>query len=140
MRRYLPLLLFIGLIYLSCEDKKNEADPCADCGMEITSDLPLVGGVYQLTYNPGQTYQTLYAETDCGWAKNIGWASDYMYQLMGQWVMLVNPGSMTDENGDAQVIFTVWEDFIGTTITIYGGYTDECEVHHVDSIKVKVVN
>ena len=63
-----------------------------------------------------------------------------MYQLLGEWVMLVNPGSMTDENGDARVIFAVWEDFIGTTITVYGGYTDECEVHHVDSVKVKVVN
>ena len=110
--------------------------------MEVTSDLPLVGGVYQLIYNPdlGQIYQTHYAETNCGWSRSIGWASDYMYQLMGKWVMLVNPGSMTDENGDTQVIFAVWEDFIGTKFTIYGEYTDECEVHHIDSIKVKVLN
>ena len=81
--------------------------------MEITSDLPLVGGVYQLTYDPdlGQTYQTYYAKTNCRWSQSTGWASDYIYQLMEEWVMLVNPGSMTDENGDTQVILAVWGGF-----------------------------
>ena len=47
---------------------------------------------------------------------------------------------MTDEFGEGKVVFAVWEEFIGYTVTIYGGYTDECGDHHVDSLKVKVVN
>ena len=60
----------MGFLSLGCEDKRETESPCADCGMKITSDLPLVGGVYQLTYNPdlAQTYETIYAETNCGWS------------------------------------------------------------------------
>ena len=47
---------------------------------------------------------------------------------------------MTDDNGDAKVVFAVWEEFINKTITIYGGYTDNCGHHFVDSIKVKIIN
>ena len=52
----------------------------------------------------------------------------------------INPASMTDENGGGQVVFAVWEEFIEKTITVYGGYTDECGHHFLDSIKVKVVD
>ena len=31
-------------------------------------------------------------------------------------------------------------EFIGHTITIYGGYTDDCGHHFVDSLKVRVVD
>jgi len=47
---------------------------------------------------------------------------------------------MTDENGDAKVVFAVWEAFIGKTITIYGGYTDDCGNQIIDSVKVLIVN
>ena len=53
---------------------------------------------------------------------------------------LVNPASMTDENGNAQIIFAAWEPFIGYTIEVFGGYTDDCGVHHWDSIKITIVN
>ena len=74
------------------------------------------------------------------WA-NANGRTDYKYEIVdGQWVSLVNPGSMTDDNGDAHVMFSAWEDFIGYTVTVYCGYTDECGVHYLDSIKIKVVD
>ena len=78
---------------------------------------------------------------DCGWSQHLQWETDYQYQIVeGQWTSLVNPGSMTDENGNAHVMFSAWEDFIGYTVTVYCGYTDECGVHYLDSIKIKVVD
>ena len=47
---------------------------------------------------------------------------------------------MTDEFGEGNIVFAVWEEFVGRTITIYGGYTDECGHHFIDSVKVKVVD
>jgi len=47
---------------------------------------------------------------------------------------------MTGDDGEANVMFAVWEPFIGYTISIYGGYTDECGVQHVDSIRVLIVD
>ncbi len=45
---------------------------------------------------------------------------------------------MTDEYGNGSIIFGVWEEFIGNTITVYCGYTDDCENHHLDSLKIKI--
>jgi hypothetical protein len=70
----------------------------------------------------------------------LGTGDTYNDGVDGQWISLVNPGSMTDDNGDANVMFSVWEDFIGYTITVYCGYTDECGVHYLDSIKIRVVD
>ena len=79
--------------------------------------------------------------TNCGWSQHLQWDTDYKYEIVdGQWISLVNPGSMTDDNGDAHVMFSAWEDFIGYTVTVYCGYTDECGVHYLDSIKIKVVD
>ena len=91
--------------------------------------------------NLAQTYTMLDATTDCGWSQHLQWETDYQYQITeGQWTSLVNPGSMTDENGDAHVMFSAWEDFIGYTVTVQCGYTDECGVHYLESIKIKVVD
>ena len=40
----------------------------------------------------------------------------------GAWINLVNGSSYTDEIGEAHTVLGVWEEFIGKTITIYGGY------------------
>jgi|TARA_B110000444_G_scaffold242753_1_gene260409 hypothetical protein len=47
-----------------------------------------------------------------------------------------NPSSMTDENGDGQIVYGVWEKFRGMTITLYGGYYCDLEEQHLDSVKV----
>jgi len=115
---------------------------CSDCGLEIYSDLPQSNGLYQLEYNQdlAQTYSTLSCATDCGWGEHIQWDSDYQYRINNDWVSLVNPASMTNEFGEAKIVFAVWEAFIGKIITIYGGYYDDCGHQLVDSIKVSIVD
>ena len=136
-------LLLISLLIIGCSSNNSMGpeDDC-DCGLEIRSPLPISDDIYQLEYNQNlaQTYSTLDCSTGCGWGEHIQWDSDYQYKLNGIWVSLVNPGSLTDENGDAKVVFAVWEAFIGKTITIYGGYTDDCGNQIIDSVKVLIVN
>ena len=136
------LLVFVFLFLIGCEDTR-EPD-CGSCGLEVyaanlqeTSD-----GHYVLEYNENlaQTYTMLKAETECGWSQHLQWDTDYQYQINTDWVSLVNPASMTDEDGDANVMFAAWEEFIGHTVTVYCGYTDLCGVHHLDSLKIQIVN
>ena len=138
-------LLLIGLFLIGCSDNFEPAPDCNDCGLALyASNLQMESdGSYKLEYNQDltQTYTMLDATTDCGWSQHLQWETDYQYQITeGQWTSLVNPGSMTDENGDAHVMFSAWEDLIGYTVTVYCGYTDECGVHYLDSIKIKVVD
>lgn len=135
------LLFLIGLLFIGCSNPITSED--CGCDFAISSDLPQTNGVYQLEFNQdlAQTYSVLRCQTDCGWSQHIQWDSDYQYQIMpGQWVSLVNPASMTDEDGNGNVVFAVWEEFVDKTITIYGGYTDDCGHHFMDSLKVKVVD
>ena len=138
-------LLLIGLFLIGCSDNFEPAPACNDCGLELyASNLQMDSdGSYKLEYNQDltQTYTMLGATTDCGGSQHLQWETDYQYQITeGQWTSLVNPGSMTDENGNAHVMFSAWEDFIGYTVTVQCGYTDECGVHYLESIKIKVVD
>ena len=138
------LFLIVGLLVIGCSDFNpimSESEDC-DCGLEITSTLPEDNGIYELEYNAdlAQTYSILDASTECGWSQHIQWDSDYQYQIQGEWISLVNPASMSDEDGNAKIVFAVWEDFIGDTITIYGGYTDEHDHHFINSVRIKIVD
>ena len=44
-----------------------------------------------------------------------------------------------NEDGEGQIIFGVWEEFIGKTISVYGGYTDDCGNHHIDSLSIRIL-
>ena len=138
------LLFLIGLLVIGCSNPimSDVSEEDCECVFDITSTLPSIDGIYQLEFNNNlqQTYSVLDISTECGWAQHIMWESDYMYQIGTDWVSLVNPSSMTDEDGDAHIVFAVWEEFVDKTITIYGGYTDDCGHHFVDSLKVKVVD
>tara|TARA_R100000008_G_C3553641_1_gene151919 strand:+ start:534 stop:962 length:429 start_codon:yes stop_codon:yes gene_type:complete len=137
------LLILINLLIIGCSSNITSPDEdCSSCGLEISSELPQTNGIYELEFNQdlAQTYSTLDCATDCGWSQHIQWDSDYQYQIEGQWVSLVNPASMTDEDGNGKIVFAVWEEFVGKIVTIYGGYTDECGNHFVDSLKVRVVD
>ena len=137
------LLILINLLIIGCSSNITSPDEdCSSCGLEISSELPQTNGIYELEFNQdlAQAYSTLDCATDCGWSQHIQWDSDYQYQIEGQWVSLVNPASMTDEDGNGNVVFAVWEEFVGKIVTIYGGYTDECGNHFVDSLKVRVVD
>jgi len=143
MKGLLPL---ISLLLIGCSSNNimSPEQDCSDCGLEIYSDLPQSNGIYELEYNQdlAQTYSTLSCATGCGWGEHIQWESDYKYRTSPNdgWISLVNPASMTDEFGEGKIVFAVWDTFIGKTITIYGGYFDDCGNQIVDSVKVRVVD
>ena len=125
-------------LFISCSTLFEMDEPC-ECGLNITSELPMVNGVYHLPYNNNlsMTYSHLYAETDCGLFTKISWDSDYQFEIVeDQWISLINPASMTNEQGEGTIVYGVWSPFIGETITLYGGYVDDCDNHFVDSVKV----
>ena len=135
-------LFLVVLLVSGCSDSIFSPEEDCNCEFEISSTLPSSDGIYQLEFNASlaQTYSILDVSTECGWSQHIQWDSDYMYKIQGSWVSLVNPGSMTDEDGNAKVVFAVWEEFVNKTITIYGGYTDDHGHHKVDSVKVHVID
>ena len=128
---------------IGCSDFNPMAPDDCGCGLEIYSDeLDITNGIYELEYNGDyvQTFTALNATTDCGWSQHLQWDTNYQYRINTDWVSLVNPASMTDEYGDAQIIFGTWEEFIGDTIVVWCGYTDDCDVHHLDSLKIKIID
>ena len=141
MKKLYLLLPILFLIYWGCEEENESCN--SDCIIDIYSELPINSdGVYELPWNESlvTTYSHLYVETECGLHTRVQWDSDNQYQIEeGQWVSLINPSSMTDEDGKGTIVYGVWEEFIGYTITFYGGYTDECDNHFVDSVKVKII-
>lgn len=137
------LFLIIGILVIGCSDFNPMASEDCGCGLEIYSDeLDITNGIYELEYNGDyvQTFTTLNATTDCGWSQHLLWDTNYQYRIGIDWVSLVNPASMTDEDGNGQVVFGVWEDFVNDVVTVYCGYRDECGVHHLDSLKIKVID
>jgi len=136
------LLLFVFLFLIGCED--NIDSDCGECGLEIyaVNLTEISSDHYVLEYNEAlaQTYTMLGATTECGWSRHLRWDTNYQYRINTDWVSLVNPGSMTDDDGNANVIFSAWEPFIGYTVKVYCGYSDECGVQHVDSLSISVVN
>ena len=138
-------IIFLLLLILGCSNpftSDEVSDTCSGCKLEIHADLLQdENGVYQLPWNESlvQTYTTIYAKTDCGWSNKISWDTDYQYRIGTDWVSLINPASMTDEEGNGRIIFGAWEVFRGYTIGCYGGYTDECGNHHTDSLFIKIL-
>ena len=130
----LTLVLFMG-----CGNNNpiSNNEPC-ECDINIYTNLPKQNEIYELTFNDSyvQTFTQLYVETECGLHTKVSWDTNYQYRINTDWVSLVNPSSMTDEDGDGIIIFGVWEEFIGDTISVYCGYTDDCGNHHLDSIKI----
>jgi hypothetical protein len=140
MKRLLGII--IGLFLIGCED--TGVAECNGCTLELSAfELQeSTDGQYILEYNQdlAQTYTMLEATTECGWSQHLQWDTDYQYLINTDWVSLVNPGSMTDEGGVANVMFAAWGEFIGYNVTVYCGYTDDCGVHHLDSLKIEIVD
>ena len=135
------IIIIVGLFLIGCEDTR-EPD-CGSCGLDVYAfELQeLSDGHYELEYNESlaQTYTMLGATTDCV-SEKLRWDTDYQYRINSDWVSLVNPASMTDEDGVGRVMFGAWEAFIGYTVTVGCGYTDYCGVFHSDSIQITIVN
>ena len=136
-------LLLIGLFLVGCSKFEPESD-CGGCGLEIYAvNLTEVSSdVYKMEYNSdlAQTYTMLGATTECGWSQHLRWDTNYKYRIGGQDLPLVNPGSMTGDDGEANVMFAVWEPFIGHTVKVYCGYEAECGTQFIDSLSIMVVD
>jgi len=134
-RKLLPFLILI-----SCNNPFISND--CGCSINIYSNLPTdSNGVYLLEWNENlvMTYSHLFVNTECGLHTKVSWDSDYQYRIQTDWFSLINPSSMTDENGDGTIVYGVWEEFIGMTITLYGGYYCDLEEQHLDSVKVRIL-
>ena len=136
-------LLLIGLFLVGCSKFEPESD-CGDCGLDIyaVNLIEISADVYELEYNENlaQTYTMLGAITECGWSQHLRWDTNLKYRIGGQDLRLVNPGSMTGDDGEANVMFAVWEPFIGHTVKVYCGYEAECGTQFVDSLSIRIVN
>ena len=143
------LLLFI---FMGCDsevmeltspiDYNTDTDWSSDytCDYNLTSDSYLYideSGYYHMEFLDGynQTFTTLTAYTNSTDAyQHVGWMSAQEININGYWVNLVNGNSYTDEDGEAHTVLGVWEEFIGDTITVYCGYTDQCNIQYIDSL------
>ena len=105
-------LFLVVLLVSGCSNSIFSPEEDCNCEFEISSTLPSSDGIYQLEFNASlaQTYSVLDVSTECGWSQHIQWDSDYMYNINGYWTSLVNPASMTDEDGNAKIVFAVWEE------------------------------
>ena len=145
------LLLFVGcqdpnplspMIDISSSSDTDWSSNNEDCDyvIDITSYLPVNGDGYYIMnflseYN--QTFTTLTAETQSyDYNQKVSWISNKEININGWWINLVNGDSYTDEDGEARTVLGVWEEFIGDTVTVYGGYIAECNIHHYDSLMV----
>ncbi len=143
------LFLLVGVLLIGCSEnpmgsyRENYIED-SDCGLDISSTLPYdeIDKSYQLEFNAdlAQTYTRLDASTNCGLSQRLMWDANYQYRINDEWVNLVNPSSMTDEDGNGHVMFAVWENFIGYRITVICGYTDDYGNHFVDSLHIRVVD
>ena len=87
-----------------------------------------------------QTFSTLEAKTGLVHHQFISWQSNKEILLDGYWTNLVNQSSYTDNDGKAYTVLGVWGNFIGDTIKVYSGYTDNFNIRHIDSLKVIIDN
>ena len=88
--------LFLVVVLVSgCSNSIFSPEEDCHCELEISSTLPSIDGIYQLEFNASlaQTYSILDVSTECGWSQHIQWDSDYMYNIQGSWISIVNPAS-----------------------------------------------
>ena len=129
--------IFIYILLIGCESPLS----CEDCYLEIsTLDLTMdVNGYHHMIFLDGyiQTFTTLKAETGIiSYNQKVKWIANKEILISGYWTNLVNESSYTDDGGEAYTILSIWENFIGDTIKVYSGYTDNCNILHVDSLEV----
>ena len=131
--------IFIYILLVGCESPLI----CEDCYLDINaSDLTLDdNGYYHMEFLDSyvQTFSTLKAETGITtYNQKVKWISNKEILIAGHWTNLVNGNSYTDDDGEAYTVFSAWDNFIGDTVKVYSGYTDNCNIQHVDSLEVVI--
>ena len=133
--------IFIYILLVGCESPLV----CEGCYLDITApDLTLdSNGYYHMEFLDSyvQTFSTLEAETGItSYNQKVKWISNKEILIADHWTNLVNQSSYTDNDGKAYTVLGVWENFIGDTVKVYSGYTDNCNILHVDSLEVVIDN
>ena len=136
------ILIFIYTLSLTGCDVSSISGP-EDCdgGGYLTISAPSlevdVNGYYRMEFNTDyiQTFTTLNAETGRDYEK-LAWQSNKEIFISGEWTQLVNGSSYTDDEGLGHSVLGVWEVFVGDTIKVWCGYTDDCQFHRLDSLQV----
>ena len=139
MVKKLFMYIFIYILLVGCESSLV----CEDCYLDVGApDLQMDNnGYYHMEFLDSyiQTFSTLEAETGItSYNQKINWVSNKEILIVGYWTDLVNQSSYTDEDGKAYTVLGVWENFIGDTVKVYSGYTDNCNILHVDSLEVVI--
>ena len=139
MVKNLLMYIFIYTLLIGC----NSPLVCKDCYLNIKApDLQMDGnGYYHIEFLDSyvQTFSTLEAETGItDYNQKVNWVSNKEILIAGYWTNLVNGSSYTDEEGKAYTVLGVWENFIGDTVKVYSGYTDNCNILHVDSLEIVI--
>ena len=141
------LYIFIYTLLVGCNTQNPLTnDECeTDCYLNIEAPSLQMdeNGYYHIEWLEGynQTFSTLDANTGSTFLiQKVYWGSDKGIMYGGEPVSCVNSASYTDEDGVAHTVLSAWEVMITDTITVYAGYYDECDIEHMDSIKVVVDN
>ena len=131
--------IFIYILLVGCESPLV----CEGCYLNVEASSLQIdeNGYYHMEFLDSyvQTFSTLEAKTGIiSYNQKINWVSNKEILIAGYWTNLVNGSSYTDEEGKAYTVLGVWENFIGDTVKIYSGYTDNCDILHVDSLEVVI--
>jgi len=127
-------------IYILCVGCSNSLVCESDCYLDINSNLTQdINEFYHIEFLPGyvQAFTTIEASTGITeYYEKVAWMANKEISIQSEWTNLVNRNSYTNDDGIAKTVLSVWEEFIGDTITIYSGYVDQCDIHHFDSLKI----
>ncbi len=136
--------IFIYILLVGCDSNSVLGTCDSNCYLDVSAPNLEIddNNYYHMTFLDSyiQTFTTLTAETgpDNDYEK-VAWLSNKEIHMgNGEWANLVNSDTYTDEDGYAHTVLGVWEIFVGDTITVYVGYTDRCDIQHVDSLKVVI--
>ena len=139
--------IFIYTLLVGCDTQNplTNSECESDCFLDVEAPSLQMdeNGYYHIEWLEGynQTFSTLDANTGSTFLiQKVYWGSDKGIMYGGEPVSCVNPASYTSDDGIAHTVLSVWEVMINDTITVYAGYYDDCDVEHMDSIKVVVDN
>ena len=130
------IVIILLFLFIGCESQT-----CPDSHLTISApDLEMDNnGFYHITFLSDyiQTFTTLDAETNV-WPQKIYWASNPNVIIAGYDTEMVNTTAYTDDQGIGHTVLSIWEQNIGDTITVYCTYNDQCNINHLDSLRVVV--
>ena len=140
MVRNINLYIFIYILLVGCDTQLTQFCE-TDCYLDISAPSLEMdeNGYYHMEWLDGyvQTFSILTAETGLDYQK-VKWISNKEINIQDNWTNLVNTSSYTDDECVAHTVLGVWEQFVGDTIKVYSGYTNNCNIQYIDSLKVVV--